>query len=292
MRPKWRPRLGRLLLVEVMGRLKAIRPRLQTVTPRLAQAGNRDRRRDAEQPWRQWYKTAAWQRLRASVIVRDMSICQQTGVLLVGRHPAPDSPVVDHIVPHRGDPELFWDERNLQTVSKAYHDSEKQSLEARGRVSYRPAWVKPSAVPVTLVCGPPASGKTTWVEACATAQDVVIDLDHIVAGLSGQPMTHMWDRQKWWSAAIRKRNSMLGALSQRSEGSAWVIMTAPTPKEREFWRRQLVDVRVVVLAKPVHVCAANAARDGDRDLSQTMVAVRDWWNRYAPSPQDQVVRDQ
>jgi hypothetical protein len=37
--------------------------------------------------------------------------------------------VVDHIKPHRGDPELFWDEANLMAVSKAYCDSEKQKAE-------------------------------------------------------------------------------------------------------------------------------------------------------------------
>ncbi len=31
--------------------------------------------------------------------------------------------VVDHIVPHRGDEELFWDERNWQSLCKPCHDS-------------------------------------------------------------------------------------------------------------------------------------------------------------------------
>ena len=30
--------------------------------------------------------------------------------------------VVDHIVPHRGDRELFWDETNWQALCKAHHD--------------------------------------------------------------------------------------------------------------------------------------------------------------------------
>ena len=55
--------------------------------------------------------------------------CQQTGVILMGKDPAHDSPVADHILPHRGDPALFWDEQNLQTVSKAWHDREKQRRE-------------------------------------------------------------------------------------------------------------------------------------------------------------------
>jgi len=30
--------------------------------------------------------------------------------------------VVDHIVPHRGDPKLFWDNANWQALCKSCHD--------------------------------------------------------------------------------------------------------------------------------------------------------------------------
>jgi 5-methylcytosine-specific restriction protein A len=30
--------------------------------------------------------------------------------------------VVDHIVPHRGDVKLFWDENNWQSLCKSCHD--------------------------------------------------------------------------------------------------------------------------------------------------------------------------
>lgn len=118
-----------------MGRLKALPSRLQVLPSRVAYLSPeeseqaRNRKRDSENAWRGWYKTPRWKVLRLKVIKRDKWICQQTGALLIGKHPAPNSPVVDHIRPHRGDPKLFWDETNLQTVSKAYHDSVKQALE-------------------------------------------------------------------------------------------------------------------------------------------------------------------
>ena len=37
--------------------------------------------------------------------------------------------VVDHIVPHRGDPKLFWDEANWRPLCKPHHDREKQRAE-------------------------------------------------------------------------------------------------------------------------------------------------------------------
>jgi len=40
--------------------------------------------------------------------------------------------VVDHVIPHRGDPVLFWDETNWQTLCGMHHDAAKQSEEKTG----------------------------------------------------------------------------------------------------------------------------------------------------------------
>lgn len=91
----------------------------------------RDRRRAVENEARRLYNTKAWKVLRKEIIARDGGRCRQTGVLLVGAVNAPNSPVVDHIEPHRGNPALFWDPDNLQTVAKSWHDSDKQRTERR-----------------------------------------------------------------------------------------------------------------------------------------------------------------
>lgn len=124
-----------------MGRLKAMKPAVGALPGRLYadRAGldrkeaerERSRQRDQAAPWRAWYKTARWQKLRRRVFARDGYRCQQTGALLGHKHPHPLSPVADHIKPHRGDPVLFWDETNIQTVSKEWHDSVKQAEERK-----------------------------------------------------------------------------------------------------------------------------------------------------------------
>ncbi len=118
-----------------MGRLNVPKPRLLLPQRRLAAVGggSNDRRRAIEQPWRKWYSTRRWQIMRKAVLERDLWTCQQTGELCRGKHPMPNSPVIDHIQPHNGDPVLFWEMSNLQTVSKRYHDSEKQRIEAAER---------------------------------------------------------------------------------------------------------------------------------------------------------------
>ncbi len=40
--------------------------------------------------------------------------------------------VVDHITPHRGDMNLFWDQDNWQTLCRLCHDIDKQRHEQRG----------------------------------------------------------------------------------------------------------------------------------------------------------------
>lgn len=115
-----------------MPRLSAIRPRLQEIGNRprsKTRARSPDQCRDDDQPWRAWYKTAEWRRLRLLVFERDLFTCKRTGVFLSGKHPAPNSPVANHKTPHHGDWNLFWDIDNIETVSKAVHDSDIQKQE-------------------------------------------------------------------------------------------------------------------------------------------------------------------
>jgi 5-methylcytosine-specific restriction endonuclease McrA len=116
-----------------VGKLKGrgLKPRLTPMKPRLAPMKDRPGE-DASRRSKDWLNTSRWQALRRQVLARDGFTCQQTGEPLIGRYPAWNSPVVDHIEPHRGDPELFWDADNLQSVSKEWHDRTKQSMEKRG----------------------------------------------------------------------------------------------------------------------------------------------------------------
>ena len=116
-----------------MGGLKALPSRLKVAPSRLlpkptSDSGEHSGHR-VRPTWHGWYNTARWRALRKVVLRRDKSKCQQTGALLCGKYPAPNSAAIDHIVPHKGDPDLFWNIDNLQSVTKAWHDSVKQAEE-------------------------------------------------------------------------------------------------------------------------------------------------------------------
>jgi 5-methylcytosine-specific restriction endonuclease McrA len=88
----------------------------------------RSRLRDASVVWRSWYKTARWQRLRWSVLLKACFTCAKCGHI----EAITKLLVADHVVPHRGDEALFWDEENLQCLCKTCHDRVKQAEERRG----------------------------------------------------------------------------------------------------------------------------------------------------------------
>ena len=117
-----------------MGRLTELPHRLRAAPPRLARAPVAEpalmsRFRDEMLPWRKWYKTARWQKLRWSVLVRDLFTCKRCKRLEANTSRL----VADHIVPHRGDEVMFWDSGNLQSLCKPCHDGPKQAAERAGR---------------------------------------------------------------------------------------------------------------------------------------------------------------
>ena len=77
-------------------------------------------------PWHNWYKTARWERLRQSTFRRDLYTCQCGCGQIEGKT---SLLVCDHIKPHRGDEQLFWDPDNLQTMRKVCHDTIKRREE-------------------------------------------------------------------------------------------------------------------------------------------------------------------
>lgn len=64
------------------------------------------------------YRTARWRRLRASKLLEDpfCAHCRTEG----RRRPWDE---LDHVIPHKGDLQLFWDEGNLQGLCRKHHNA-------------------------------------------------------------------------------------------------------------------------------------------------------------------------
>jgi len=142
------------------------------------------------------------------------------------------------------------DDSNIQCLCEECHAIKTAGEDVTNQgASNHPDWLKPSAIPITIVCGPPCSGKTTYVEQQAGPSDIVIDIDAIALRLS--PTYKQWTGALTFdltNRAIRVRNAMLGSLVSRVGGKAWLIVSAPTEHERAWWQRKLGGV--VVLLNP------------------------------------------
>jgi 5-methylcytosine-specific restriction enzyme A len=78
-------------------------------------------------PWRHWYNKQRWLTLRSRQLWDEplCEMCREAGRIEAAT-------VVDHKQPHKGEPELFWDRHNLQSLCRAHHDVSKQRDENRG----------------------------------------------------------------------------------------------------------------------------------------------------------------
>lgn len=77
------------------------------------------------------YKRVRWLKLRERVLT-EQPLC----VFCLLSEEIEPATVVDHIKPHKGNEELFWDEANLQPLCKPHHDGDKQRME-RGQTIVR-----------------------------------------------------------------------------------------------------------------------------------------------------------
>src|SRR3954469_13214123 len=80
-----------------------------------------DQRSASATEYRKLYHTARWRKLR-DAHKWTSPLC----VYCLEQEIVQEVQVVDHIKPHRGDMELFWDATNLQSLCSECHDGRKQ----------------------------------------------------------------------------------------------------------------------------------------------------------------------
>lgn len=193
--------------------------------------------------------------------------CRKNGV-----SPIPIAVQVDHIVPlHMGG---LDEDDNCQSLCGPCHDDKSRAEQFDKAVNLtHPDWLTPSAVPITIVCGPPASGKSTYCRTHAGAGDIVVDLDELAGG------THLVLTRQQLDGALQRRNKILGRLRHAKNCKAWFIVSAPTQAEREWWQGKLGG-EVRVLDPGIEVCIARAKERGTSfqvPVIKAWYAPQEWW---------------
>jgi hypothetical protein len=225
------------------------------------------------------YGRKAWKLARAQRLVMDDYQCQHCGAVVHGREAH-----VDHVVSKADGGSDLMD--NLRTLCRPCHARRTVTHEQGGSIrggkwSSHPSWMPRACIPVTLVCGPPASGKSRYVDMHKGEADLVIDLDVIASGLAGTGL-HSWGME-WLGPAVRERNEILAGLHKpeaKRHARAWLIAMEPEAKWRQWWVDTLGCSQVVVIETPAHVCDARLMTDPDR-AGRALVASQ-WWKQYTP----------
>ena len=146
-----------------------------------------------------------------------------------------------------------------------------------------PTGLSQSAIPLTIVCGPPAAGKSTYVDKHRRSDDLVIDLDAIIRESFGTARdVRLRDR----ISGLRIRNDRLKALATYNgeARAAWFCTTAPLPGTRRKWSAMLRPQRVIVILTPRSECIDRVKRDPERmvifEIQQSIIDR--WWSDYHP----------
>jgi len=267
--------------------------------------------------WRHLYNSKAWRAFRNSILIRDLFTCQMCGRLEGNSSQL----VADHKLPHKGNRDLFWDAANIQTVCKPCHDRHKQSEERTGfskaigidgwptddrhpanggkpaktnglgPISH-PSWFRPVFVPLTIVCGAPASGKTRYVAEHKGQRDVVYDLDVIAQELFKRALPYLDTDQR--IKCLKQRNDRLSDLMwSKAAGTydrAWLIVSEPIAHKRQWWADTLKPEQIVVMETPASVCMARAKADKSQARAANVDhAIKTWWTTYTRRADDLIV---
>jgi shikimate kinase len=141
----------------------------------------------------------------------------------------------------------------------------------------RPDWLPRPTCKISLVCGPPGSGKSTLVAERAAPHDLIVDLDEIRSQLTNSALYEATD--DGLGRALHERNRLLGDLArQPAWRRVWVIVSAPG-EARRWWQDKLNAAEVILLDVPAEECIKRIRHDSRRARvrDQHIQAVADWW---------------
>jgi 5-methylcytosine-specific restriction endonuclease McrA len=221
-----------------------------------------------------------WQQVRLGVLRNEplCRFCSEQGLVVVAAE-------VDHIDGNSHNNDL----ENLRPLCRVCHLRRTAEDQAFGKMMWRPNWLKPSLVPLHIVCGPPASGKSYFVRRHAGPNDLVMDLDEIASKLSGQP-GHSWDRVQWLTPAIRARNEMLGDIARRTDWpAAWLVVSEAKGLNRQWWADTVKPERIVLMTTPKQICVQRARLDADRNQRGTEMIIEKWFANFTSRRGDELV---
>jgi hypothetical protein len=148
----------------------------------------------------------------------------------------------DHITPIERRPDLRLDLGNYATRCDACHNVKTRR---------EGGFTLPAANVITVVCGPPGAGKTTYVNDHRAPGDLIWDFDSVMQAITGMQIHRTPGYAVGYAVAMREAFYL---EAKRPLGHrVWIIEACPTTAERERFERDF-RARVVLLDTPENVC--------------------------------------
>lgn len=147
-------------------------------------------------------------------------------------------------------------------------------------------------IPVTIVCGPPGSGKSSYVEQRIRWGDIVIDMDKLWVAISGQKE---YDKPEGLLPYVLNMRDGLYRALETSKGKAqhvWIIAGLPKAEDRNGLRNRFKTENVIVLETPHVTCLRNIRNDPRREQrwEHWQELVGKWWMKYEKDECDKVIK--
>jgi len=141
-----------------------------------------------------------------------------------------------------------------------------------------------------VVCGPPGSGKSTFVQNSARFGDLIVDLDEIFRAISGLPMYEK--PETLLPFAIKVKNTLIDAVAagENKYTNAWIITSGSSAKERDYLARRL-RAKVYVFEVSAMTCARRISKDDRRKdkVQLWMPIIEKWWREYRRRDGDVII---
>jgi predicted ATPase len=138
-----------------------------------------------------------------------------------------------------------------------------------------------------VVTGPPGAGKSSWIQAHATAADIVIDLDLMALAMAGPGADHHAHGEVLLKVVHRARFAALNEAYQHLDSTdVYVIHTQPSAKALAKYKRLKAKVVVVDPGRDVVMQRVRAMRQPGMERVVTR------WYNHRPRQGSQSVMPQ
>lgn len=237
---------------------------------------------------RPFYDSKEWRKTREAYLHSRNYICERCGgAASVVHH-------INYIKPWNvNDPDITLNWDNLKAVCEKCHAEEhSQDLKARGSaarlngITFDEEGNVIKQANALLICGSPASGKTTYVAQHKGRNDLVIDLDYLCAALTGETGNVHLDQRPILSVALEVRE-LLYQIVQARRGKwerAFIITTIADVREMKAVADEL-RADVVLMDTPLEECIrriqSDPSRAHNRTLNEKLAA--EWFEKYNAS---------